>query len=253
MRTSARGAGTRQAPCRHASHISSQEASNATDSPASTRSPGPIGSSARNRRASASTNAAAERWRDRDALRGARRAGREDDPRVVAVTGCAGGADRRAVLCHEPVVAEHGAHPGLAEDELGPLFGVVGVDGDVGGARGEDGEDGDVELGGAGGDPDADAVADPDADTGEAPPDDVDLLGEPAIGEHRAARVDRVLVRVLRRGLGEHVEQRAAARCGRGGEERGSAGECEGHRAPACVGAWRRQRGARGRMSHLSG
>ena len=45
MRTSARGAGTRQAPCRQASHISSHEASNATDSPASTRSPGPSGSS----------------------------------------------------------------------------------------------------------------------------------------------------------------------------------------------------------------
>ena len=61
VRTSARGAGTRQAPCRQASHISSQDASNATDSPASTRSSGPIGSSARNSRASASTNAAADR------------------------------------------------------------------------------------------------------------------------------------------------------------------------------------------------
>ena len=62
LRTSARGAGTRQAPCRQASHISSQEASNATDSPASTRSSGPIGSSRRNIWASASTNAAALRW-----------------------------------------------------------------------------------------------------------------------------------------------------------------------------------------------
>ena len=62
LRTSERGAGTRQAPCRQASHISSQEASKATDSPASTRSPGPIGSSCRNIRASASTKAAALRW-----------------------------------------------------------------------------------------------------------------------------------------------------------------------------------------------
>ncbi|CAB4884238.1 unannotated protein [freshwater metagenome] len=61
-RTRERGAGTRQAPCRHASHISSQEASNATDRPASTRSPGPSGSFCRNIRASASTNAAALRW-----------------------------------------------------------------------------------------------------------------------------------------------------------------------------------------------
>ncbi|KZX19848.1 hypothetical protein ACH61_03052 [Rathayibacter tanaceti] len=62
LRTSERGAGTRQAPCRQASHISSQEASNATERPASTRSPGPSGSCWRNSRASASTRAAAERW-----------------------------------------------------------------------------------------------------------------------------------------------------------------------------------------------
>ena len=62
LRTSERGAGTRQAPCAQASHISSQDASKATESPAITRSPGPSGSPCRNSRASASTNAAAERW-----------------------------------------------------------------------------------------------------------------------------------------------------------------------------------------------
>ena len=61
LRTSERGAGTRQAPCAQASHISSQLASKATESPAITRSPGPIGSSTRNIRDSASTNAAALR------------------------------------------------------------------------------------------------------------------------------------------------------------------------------------------------
>ncbi len=61
LRTSERGAGTRQAPCRQASHISSQDASKATDSPPSTRSPGPIGLSRKNICASASTNAAALR------------------------------------------------------------------------------------------------------------------------------------------------------------------------------------------------
>ena len=60
-RTSARGAGTRHAPWPQASHISSQDASKATDRPASTRSSGPSGLSWQNRRASASTNAAAER------------------------------------------------------------------------------------------------------------------------------------------------------------------------------------------------
>ena len=61
-RTSERGAGTRHAPWPHASHISSHEASKATDRPASTRSPGPSGAPWRNMRASASTKAAAERW-----------------------------------------------------------------------------------------------------------------------------------------------------------------------------------------------
>ena len=60
-RTRERGAGTRQAPLRQASHISSQEASNATDRPASTRSSGPRGSACRNISASASTKAAALR------------------------------------------------------------------------------------------------------------------------------------------------------------------------------------------------
>ncbi len=62
LRTSERGAGTRQAPWRQASHISSHEASKATDSPAMTRSPGPSGAALRNSSASASTKAAAARW-----------------------------------------------------------------------------------------------------------------------------------------------------------------------------------------------
>ena len=62
LRTTERGAGTRQAPWRQASHISSQEASKATESPASTRSPGRSGSVRRKSRASASTKAAAARW-----------------------------------------------------------------------------------------------------------------------------------------------------------------------------------------------
>ena len=56
-----RGAGTRHAPWAQASHISSHEASKATDRPASTRSPGPRGESCRKIRDSASTNAAALR------------------------------------------------------------------------------------------------------------------------------------------------------------------------------------------------
>ena len=59
--TSARGACTRHAAYLQASHISSQLASKATDSPAITRSPTPSGASCRNIRDSASTKAAAER------------------------------------------------------------------------------------------------------------------------------------------------------------------------------------------------
>ena len=124
------------------------------------------------------------------------------------------------------------------------------------GSRGEDGEDRDVELSGAGRDPDADAVADPDALVGQAPPDDVDLLGKPAVAQHRAAGVDRGLVGVLRHRLGEHVEQRATHGRRRDGIDRGGADEREGHRTPAGVGAvraQRRQRAARGCMSHLPG
>ena len=62
LRTSARGAGTRQPPYLQASHISSQLASKATDRPAITRSPTPSGSPCRNIRDSASTKAAALRW-----------------------------------------------------------------------------------------------------------------------------------------------------------------------------------------------
>ena len=64
-RTRDRGAGTRQPPWPQASHISSQEASKATDKPASTRSSGPKGPCGwltKKRLASASTKAAAERW-----------------------------------------------------------------------------------------------------------------------------------------------------------------------------------------------
>ncbi len=61
LRTSERGAGTRQAPCAHANHISSHDASKATDRPAITRSRASMGSSRRNSRDSASTNAAAHR------------------------------------------------------------------------------------------------------------------------------------------------------------------------------------------------
>jgi hypothetical protein len=56
---------------------------------------------------------------------------------------------------------------------------------------------------------------------------------------------------VQRRGVGEHVEQRAAGGRGRGRVDRGRAGEGQGHRVP--VRARRGQRAAHGRMTHLPG
>ncbi|GAA3039760.1 hypothetical protein GCM10017559_80160 [Streptosporangium longisporum] len=54
------------------------------------------------------------------------------------------------------------ADPRLAEDQLGPLVGVVGVDRHVGRSRGEHRDDRDVQADGARGDPHPDPVAAPD-------------------------------------------------------------------------------------------
>ena len=133
LRTSDRGAGTRQAPYRQASHISSQEASNATDRPAITRSPGPSGRSCRNSRDSASTNAAAERWVTATPL------GVPVDPDVKMTqasssgvgSGAARGTAPRLRSLDGQVVADDRGHRRLAEDQAGALVGVVGVDRDV--------------------------------------------------------------------------------------------------------------------------
>ena len=254
MRTSARGAGTRQAPCRHASHISSQEASNATDSPASTRSPGPIGSSTRNRRASASTNAAAAPVAHRDALRGARRAGGEDDPRIVAGTGRARQAERRAAWSG-PAVAEDCAHPGLAEDELGPLLGSSASTGTYAAPAERTARIATDQLGGAG--RDRTPTRSPTPMPLSARRRRTTSTSSEACGSSAPCRRHRSRPRrVLRHRLGEHVEQRATdgRRCD--GIDGGGADEREGHRTPAGVGAvraQRRQRAARGCMSHLPG
>ena len=151
---------------------------------------------------------------DGDALGYAGRARGEDDPGVVverraaprSAPPAAGGGDR------EPVV-QHDAHAGLAEDELGPLLGVVGVDGHVGGAGVEHAEDGDVEVVGARGHADADAVAGPDAGGPQA--------GRPASrrrrrGRGRSARVRRRRARA-RRGTWRRSCRRRRRGCAAGG------------------------------------
>ena len=66
------------------------------------------------------------------------------------------------------VVADHGDDLGLAEDQPGPLVGVVRIDRNVGRPGSQDSEDRDVEIGRARADPDPDPVAGPDAQLGEA-------------------------------------------------------------------------------------
>ena len=256
VRTSARGAGTRQAPCRHASHISSQEASNATDSPASTRSPGPIGSSARNRRASASTNAAAEPWLTATPF------GVPVEPDVKMIHASSPGPGVPGVPIGAPCVVRDPLSPSTAHTPASPKTSSArssGSSASTGTYAAPAERTARIATYSS-------AVPDeirtptrsptPMPPVGEAPPDDVDLLGQPAVAEHRAAGVDRGLVGVLRHRLGEHVEQRAAGRRRCGGIDGGGVGESECHRAPAGVGAvraQRRQRAARGRMSHLPG
>ena len=69
----------------------------------------------------------------------------------------AGRSRRRRAISQLP--PNDAGDPGLAEDQPGPLVGVVGVDRDVGGPDRQRGQDGDVQLAGAGGNADADPVA----------------------------------------------------------------------------------------------
>ena len=141
LRTSERGAGTRQPPCAQASHISSHEASKATDSPAITRSPVPSGRVLEEHPRLGVDERGGGAVRDRDPLRRPGRPGGEDHPGVVVRgrvgVGAAGarGRPRSAIARSLPTTA---ATRGLGEDEPGPLVGVLGVDRDVGGAGHED-------------------------------------------------------------------------------------------------------------------
>ncbi len=190
LRTSARGAGTRQAPCRQASHISSQEASNATDRPASTRSSGPIGSSARNSRASASTNAAAERCVTATPL------GLPVEPEVKMIHASSSrpggptssrGVPRSTSSRPAPRTAQT---PASAKTSSARSSRILGVDRHVGRAGRQHAEDRDVEVDRAGRDPHTDPVTGADAGRGEPAAQLVDLGAERAVGQHGVAVVD---------------------------------------------------------------
>ena len=210
LRTSERGAGTRQAPLRQASHISSHDASNATDSPASTRSPGPIGLSCRNICASASTNAAALRWvtatpfgvpvePDVKMIHASSR------PSGDAGAPTAGGAD----AADQALLGDDTDHTRLAEHQRGPLVGVVGVDRHVGGAGGQGRQDRDVQRVAARRHADADAVAATDAARGQPRDALLDVGDQLGVGQLHVAVVDGGRIGMAHGGLVQDVDQRA--------------------------------------------
>ena len=115
-----------------------------------------------------------------------------------------------------------GPHPGLAEDQLGPLVRVLGVHGHVGGAGGEYGEDRDVQLIGAGRHADADPVAEADPGGAQPPPQVLDLDGQRPVGQRGGPVVQGELVGVRPYGGLEDVDEGA----GRGRRARRRNGPC---------------------------
>ncbi len=218
LRTSERGAGTRQPPCAQASHISSHDASKATERPAITRSCGPSGASCRNMRDSASTNAAAERCETATPF------GLPVEPDVKMTQASSSGSGRLGLArhaagstgCDGQVVADQHRDVGLVEDQPGPLVRVVGIDRHVGGTREQDADDGDVELQRAGPDPDTDAVAAADAVALQRRGELVGGLLELAVRHHVGAVVQCGALGVLHRDRMEDVDQRARGRRRRG-------------------------------------
>lgn len=114
--------------------------------------------------------------RHRDALRNPRRAGREDDPRVVVgrrridvpgrprarvrILPVEQPARDGAVRVDElPARADDAAHARFAEHEVCALLGIIGVDGHIGRSSRHHAEDRDVEVSVARGHAHADAVA----------------------------------------------------------------------------------------------
>ena len=191
LRTSERGAGTRHAPCRQASHISSHDASNATDSPASTRSPGPIGLSCRNICASASTNAAALRCVTATPF------GVPVEPEVKMIHASSrpsGDAARHPRdepgAADQALLGDHRDDFGLGEHQLGALVGIVGVDRHVGGAGGQRREDRHVQRVAARRHADADAVAAADAAGGQPFDALLDVGDQLGVGELDLAVVE---------------------------------------------------------------
>ena len=147
---------------------------------------------------------------DRDTLRGAGGSGREDDPGVVATQRrpCAP-SPRRAGPADQSLLGDDPHHVGLAEHQLGPFLGVVGVDRYVRRAGGQRREDRHIQRVTARRHPDADAVTAADAAGGEPLDAFLDVADQLGVGELDRAVVERGRVGMAGRGVVEDVDERA--------------------------------------------
>lgn len=157
------------------------------------------------------------------ALRLAGGTGGEDDPRGVfwargigvlgrLFGGPVGGVWARGVAQEaEAFICKDAIDIGLAEDHLGALVWVVGVDRHVGRARRQGCQNGEVELALAGGHPNADPIAPAHAIGVQLGGPQFDLVNELGVGDDFAV-VQRGSVWVHLRGSGDDVPQRARPR-----------------------------------------
>ena len=217
LRTRDRGAGTRQAPWRQASHISSQDASKATDSPASTRSPGP-------ERVRPAGRAGPRRRRTRPRSGGvtATPFGVPVEPEVKMIQASSGGgrSDSDSASRSRRLVARSGrpAVEGRRRPSASPKTSrarssrVVDVDRHVGRAGHQHAQDRDVQLDAARRHPHADAVTAGDAGLGERRGHASGLGPELGVAQHHVPVVDRRGVGVHPGGGVEHVDERARLR-----------------------------------------
>ena len=158
------------------------------------------------------------------ALRLASRTGGEDDPRGVFRTrgigvlsrllgGPVGGVRARRIAQEaEAFISKDAIDIGLAEDHLGTLVWIIGVDRHVGRARRQGRQNGEVELALAGGHPNADAIAPAHTISMQLGGPQLDLVNELRVGDDLAV-VKRGGVWMHFRGGCDDVPQRARPRC----------------------------------------
>ena len=243
LRTSERGAGTRQAPCRQASHISSQDASKATDRPGHHPVAGPerlrpAGTAAprrrRTRRPSGGVTATPFGVPVEPEVKMIQASSVGSGPCVPAgsVRRCRGvhaggvrvveGAVRRIVVEDRlllwaghrqlELVADGSRDGSFTEHQLGAFFRVVGVHRHVRRAGLERAENRDVQVVVPGRDPDADPVARPDSRGGQTVGELGRLLQQFAVAEADAAVIERRLVGVPVGRLLKHIHKRPRGR-----------------------------------------